>query len=163
MPFKTLRESCAQKPTYRSFVEFVFTKRKLLVDHYSEPKNKKVERVKREFFAAHKIEHNEKLFKNLTDTVFPFEFQWLLGLGPKFALPVERSQFPLFKFIADIEHCIRTVGTVDAEKAKQIAHERDIIRAKVANLLTNLKNNLRLSPLEKVILKIHSECVNFMK
>ncbi|XP_075158123.1 uncharacterized protein LOC142231400 [Haematobia irritans] len=93
-------------------------------------------------------------FVNKTDVEFPEESKWLLSLGSKLALPVDKSNFFAIKLIADLEQWVQTISD-DKEK--------DIVRSKIANrILTNKrtnKNNLK----EKFILNIYKDTKNFLK
>jgi hypothetical protein len=52
---------------------------------------------------------NEDWFVNLTEVAFPSETKFLLSLGPKFALPIEkRSDIPIFDLLREFEDIIRT-------------------------------------------------------
>lgn len=67
------------------------------------------------------MHNNHHWFMNKTESDIPINTQWLLSLGDKFALPTTKADFPLFKFIADGESCIRTL---DDREEQEIARMR---------------------------------------
>ncbi|XP_067634465.1 uncharacterized protein [Eurosta solidaginis] len=77
------------------------------------------------------IKHIPQWFCNTTSTNIPADTQWLLSLGPKYALPTKTKNFPLFKIIADGEDCIQTI--VDRERQET---ERN-------NLTTLIRDHLK--------------------
>ncbi|XP_067632954.1 uncharacterized protein [Eurosta solidaginis] len=63
--------------------------------------------------------NNRHWFVNQTKTDFPPDVAALLAKGPKFALPVAKNTFPLFKCIADGEELIQSVkNKEDQESAR---------------------------------------------
>lgn len=84
------------------------------------------------------IKFDYKWFVNSSETDMPRDFKWVLSLEMEFALPIEHTQFPIFKLIADVEKCI--------------------------NFLTNrLNKGDSHNSIQKAILQIHTECVRFLK
>lgn len=55
------------------------------------------------------ITTNDNWFINTTDIVIPTNIKWLLSHGKKFALPYTKEDFPVLKYIADGEECIKTI------------------------------------------------------
>ncbi|XP_067614295.1 uncharacterized protein [Eurosta solidaginis] len=58
----------------------------------------------------------EDWFVNKTNVEFPPDVKALLAKGPKFALPVENSKFPLFQYIADGEDLIQTLENKEKQE-----------------------------------------------
>ncbi|XP_036348029.1 uncharacterized protein LOC118757425 [Rhagoletis pomonella] len=75
---------------------------------------KKYEKLKQKQKQLLNIRVIPEWFCNKTTINIPIDIQWLLSLGPKYALPTENKNFPLFQFIADGENCIQTI--TDKEK-----------------------------------------------
>ncbi|XP_017478433.1 PREDICTED: uncharacterized protein LOC108368159 [Rhagoletis zephyria] len=57
--------------------------------------------------------------RNTTSIQNPTDIQWLLSLGPKYALPIDNKQFPLFKVIADGENYIQTIKDKDKQQMER--------------------------------------------
>lgn len=77
-------------------------------------------------------------FYNTTTLQIPEDVQWLLSLGPKFALPTTKKEFPLLKIIADGENCIQTIK----DKEKQEI-ERNNLTILIRDHLNRTKNTMR--------------------
>ncbi|XP_036339738.1 uncharacterized protein LOC118749054 [Rhagoletis pomonella] len=77
-------------------------------------------------------------FCNITSTEIPDDIQWLLSLGPKFALPISNKEFPLFKIIADGENCIQTIK----DKEKQEI-ERNNLTTLIRDYINKTTNTIR--------------------
>ncbi|XP_067630033.1 uncharacterized protein [Eurosta solidaginis] len=58
-------------------------------------------------------------FCNTTSLDIPKDTQWLLSLGPKHVLPLEKEKFPLFKCIADGENIIQTVQNKERQEIER--------------------------------------------
>lgn len=118
-------------------------------------KDKKISALRTDFFNTFKIVYQDNWFVNLTDTEIPTEYKWILSLGKKFAVPIEHRTFPLFKLIADVEQCIKLIDD---------PNQQEVTRAKITNVVTNrLNGGDKHNALEKAIVKIHSDCVQFLK
>lgn len=86
----------------------------------------------------------------------------MLSLGPKFALPSQHDDFPLFDFIADTEALIHTINETNS---------KDIARAKIVTIISNgnishdKRNNIIDLTIDnivkdtKIFLKKHSELI----
>lgn len=99
------------------------------------------------------INNTNNWFVNKTETNIPIEAQWLLSLGPKFALPITRNDFPLFKCIADGEMCIQTIK--DRE-------EQDVARTKFTTLIERHLNTMNINGRDKAILKTVEQTRKFL-
>lgn len=74
-----------------------------------------------------------------------------------FALPTNPKKFPLLKLICDTEECISIVP-------EEQHRERELLRAKLSNILNgHIKSGKKITPFERTILKIHDNCVEFLK
>lgn len=94
-----------------------------------------------------------KWFINLTNVDIPNDICWLLSLGPKFSLPIQQKEFPIFKFIADIENVL----TCDINE-----ESRETKRSKVSHLLNKQKfSNEIKSPIDAEIIRIYKNTHQF--
>jgi Reverse transcriptase (RNA-dependent DNA polymerase) len=101
-------------------------------------------------------EFNEDWFVNLTEKEFPREAKFLLSLGPKFALPIEkRSEIPIFDILREFEDIIRT--QFDEEK-RNIAKRTGI---ECLNLCLN--EEIKLNEFDKQLINAHKKTKQFMK
>ena len=71
------------------------------------------------------------------------ETQWLYFLGSKFALPITKKDFPLFKNIIDGESCLQTIN--DKE-------EQEIARTKLTTHIDRHISTTREDNRDKTIL-----------
>ncbi|XP_075162990.1 uncharacterized protein LOC142235613 [Haematobia irritans] len=101
-----------------------------------------------EKFSEFNLELNEEWFINKTDVPFPKECKWILSLGSKFALPVNQNNFAPVPLIADIEQWVQSIDDTK---------EKETLRGKIANRITNYKRNARNNGREKFILGIYEE------
>ena len=97
---------------------------------------------------------NENWFINKTNVHFPEDSQWLLSLGKKFALPVNKQNWSPVHIIADIEQAIQT--TPDERK-------KEDLRSKLSNRVAIFKNRLTNTPREKFILGIYNKTQKFLR
>lgn len=74
-----------------------------------------------------------KNFVNLSSKSIPNDIEVFLGLGPKHAVPYEKTEIPLINIIADAEPIIKN-GT-ESEVC------RNAMRSKVLNIITNFNQN----------------------
>lgn len=93
-------------------------------------------------------------FCNKTTINIPTDIQWLLSLGPKYALPTENKNFPLFQFIADGENCIQTIK----DKEKQ-----EIERNNLTTLIRDHLNKTSTSMRDKFISDTLRSTKKFLK
>lgn len=68
------------------------------------------------------IEHNTEFFKNLTNLQIPSNVIDVLAKGPKFSLPIDSSNLPLHRLLADYEDILNVIPN----------EERDNIRSTLA-------------------------------
>lgn len=100
-----------------------------------------------------RIKHNKDWFINKTNIVVPTNIQKLLSLGPKFALPIQKQNFPLFKCIADGEDIIQT----NTDKENQ-----DIARSKFVAIIDNYLNKRTITTTEREIINTVEETKKFL-
>lgn len=108
----------------------------------------------KEKFRKFNLQFNEDWFVNYASVVFNKETKWMISLGNKFALPVSKENCCPIPLIADIEQWVQTLKD-DTEK--------EIIRSKIANRITNYKRKLKNTEKEKYILSIYDETKHFLK
>lgn len=75
---------------------------------------------------------NENWIKNLTQTYIPTHIKYILSLGPKFSFNLPTNLFPCENIISNIES---TIASLNIEN-------KEIIRNKICNILTNYKNKI---------------------
>ncbi|XP_075163117.1 uncharacterized protein LOC142235745 [Haematobia irritans] len=80
----------------------------------------KFENLRKKQLAELDIRINEKWFINKTKTEFPDDIKWLLSMGQKFGLPTQKSDFPIFKYIADGENLIQTNNNKEEQETARI-------------------------------------------
>ena len=97
---------------------------------------------------------DEKSLVNLTDVNVPIDVQWLLSLGPKFALPQSNTGFPVFDIITDSEEAIKTI--LDPKI-------KDIARAKIANIITKHRHLQTNNMIDITINNIHINTQKFLR
>ncbi|XP_067633938.1 uncharacterized protein [Eurosta solidaginis] len=85
---------------------------------------------------------NEGWFVNKTKVEFPSDIQTLLTKGPKFALPIENTKFPLFKYIADGENLVQTI---------KVKEKQDEARTKLSLLIKDHTTTNRQSTIDRAI------------
>lgn len=84
----------------------------------------------------------------------PEDICWLLSLGPKFSLPIEQKDFPIFRFIADTENILWE----DPEDAS-----REEKRSLVSHILHKEKyKNPVDDPIKAEIISIHKRTQKFL-
>lgn len=116
----------------------------------------KLNTLKEKLFMKLGLVFNEQWLENKTEVDIPWECKWLLSLGKKFALPINRQGFSPLEIIADVEQCI--------QKMVENTHgEKDETRTRVANRITLFKRNIRNTPKEKLILAIYEKTKKFLK
>lgn len=117
--------------------------------------NKKLDRLRGEFYSQHSIEFKEKWFKNLTRLFIPLDVMWLMSLGGKFSVPTDNENFPLLHYIVDTEDCLESI---------EDERERSILRAKITNIISNHRSSPKLlTPLNKYILEAKRKTDIFLK
>lgn len=97
---------------------------------------------------------NEEWFVNKTKIEFPEESKWLLSLGRKFAIPVNKQNFSPIKLITDIEQAIQTL---------QDEKDKEIKRTTLCNRIRSHKNSLHNTTKEKFILNIYKNTQKFIR
>lgn len=98
--------------------------------------------------------YNEDWFINTTNIDFPEEIKWLLSLGAKFAIPINKENFSPIKIITDIEEAILSLG-----KNK----EREEARGRACNRVATYKNKIKNTEKEKFILAVYKSTMVFLK
>ncbi|XP_058977367.1 uncharacterized protein LOC131802039 [Musca domestica] len=100
------------------------------------------------------IKHNNEWFSNNTSTVIPEDIQWLLSLGPKYALPTTKASFPLLNVIAESEECVQTlINKEDQENG----------RIKLVSLIDDHLQRTKLSIRDKIIIDTVGRTKQFLK
>ncbi|XP_075162978.1 uncharacterized protein LOC142235598 [Haematobia irritans] len=99
------------------------------------------------------IKNNETWFVNLSNTQIPNDITWLLSHGKKFALPHTRETFPMLKYIADGEECIKTIS--DKE-------DQELARNKFTTMIENHTNKQQLTEREKYYLRTVEHTQRFL-
>ncbi|XP_075155167.1 uncharacterized protein LOC142228579 [Haematobia irritans] len=97
---------------------------------------------------------NDDWFVNKTNTNIPDNIKWLLSHGKKFGLPNVKENFPLLKYIADGEECIKTIGEKD---------DQEIARNKLTSMLENHMNKQQLNARGKYTVNAMKHTKNFLK
>lgn len=116
----------------------------------------KLKTLREKYFKLYGLVFNENWFENKTDVNIPHECKWMLSLGKKFALPVDKKNFSPLHIIADVEQCIQAMDN-------NIDKEKDVARTKLANRVTSFKRNLKNTPREKFIITIFEKTKKFLK
>lgn len=114
---------------------------------------KKLEKLKDEHAKEINMKFNEDWFVNKTNINIPTNIQWLLSLGPKFALPNTKTTFPLFKCIADGEECIQTIESRE---------EQEKSRTKLVSLIDDHIDNQNHNKRDKLILDTVGQTERFL-
>lgn len=118
---------------------------------------KKFEHLHSRFLKSLNIKVGENDFVNLVNIDVPNEIQWLLSLGPSFALPHRATEFPLFKIITDSEEAIKPIRD---HKVKEVA------RAKIAGIISQYKHiqyKHYHNAVNLTLLRIHNNAKKFLK
>ncbi|XP_061391400.1 putative leucine-rich repeat-containing protein DDB_G0290503, partial [Musca vetustissima] len=100
------------------------------------------------------IKCNNNWFVNKTNKTFPDDVTWLLSLGDKHCLPTSRTEFPLFKYIADAEDIIQT--TTDKE-------QQEMSRTKLTTMLETHTNRMRENNRDKYMMRTVERTQKFLK
>lgn len=131
---------------------------KVYVEYYTSGKMMKFTKIKNKFLSENNLESDQKWIINLTDITVPDEVKWVLSLGGKFALPVTLNQKLLFHTISNVEDQLKLINE---------DRTKDIIRAKVANILTNhqhqQKRGSKPTAIDRWIIQTHEETKKFLK
>lgn len=88
------------------------------------------------------IKHDEGWLVNKTNIDIPENVKWILSHGKKFALPHTREDFPLLKYLADGEECIKTSNDRETQ---------EIAKSKFTTMIENHMNKHRLTNRDKFI------------
>lgn len=115
---------------------------------------RKLEILKEQYKRDLHMKHNIDWFVNKTEEDIPTNIQWLLSLGPKFALPNTKETFPLFKCIAEGEDCVQTLENKD---------KQEISRTKLVSLIDDHLNKNKLNKREQLILNTVVQSEKYLK
>ncbi|XP_017484696.1 PREDICTED: uncharacterized protein LOC108373334 [Rhagoletis zephyria] len=87
--------------------------------HWRNTQESKFEQLRseRNIKVIQKHNNNKHWLVNKTNKEFPQDVEALLGKGPKFALPISKSTFPLFKCIADGEELVQSVKNKEKQES----------------------------------------------
>jgi len=99
------------------------------------------------------IPTSKKWFRNLSDVTPPPEVITFLKLGPKFSLKPSIEDIDIPRLLATIE--FNNLGTTDKEK--------NIIRAKATNIVTNFINKTRTNKQVDIFHKLEKATKNFFR
>lgn len=100
------------------------------------------------------IKFNRKWFVNKTGVDIPEDVQWILSLGQKHALPVNREEFPMLKVISEGEDFIET---------KENKEEQEIARSNFVTVIDSHINKMTLNSRDKFTLNKVKNSRNFLK
>ncbi|XP_073814335.1 uncharacterized protein, partial [Musca autumnalis] len=114
----------------------------------------KLNALKRQQQQEPNSQHNKEWFVNTTNTDVPTNVEWLLSLGPKFALPTTRTTFPLFNVISEGEDCIQTLESKE---------QQEISRVNLITLINDYMRNNVLSKRDRLILDTLGKTNKFLK
>lgn len=139
---------------YSSFIRKQNIRTKAMTTNIKKIQHKKIDTLKEKSLTKFGLNLNEHWFENRTEIEFPKECKWMLSLGKKFALPVNKRNFSPLHVIADVEQCIQNI---DDEK------EKEFCRTKIANRITNFKRNTKNTAKDKFITTIYKKTKKFLK
>lgn len=100
------------------------------------------------------IKENSGWFVNKTRFDIPENVEWLLSHGKKFSVPQKKEEFPLLKYIADGEECVKTLD--DKE-------DQEIARNKLTYMVENFMNKQQLNSRDKYTIRTMGETKKFLK
>lgn len=141
---------------YTTFINKQTDRAKHMTTNIRERQISKLNTLKEKHFKLHGLIFNDHWFENKTKIEIPIECKWMLSLGKKFAIPVNRNNFSSLHVIADVEQCIQAIeDNVDKEK--------DVLRTKLANKVTEFNRKIKNTPREKLILTIFEKTRKFIK
>lgn len=138
---------------YTSFINKQEHRIKEITKNIRHTHQKKINTLKEIQFKKYGLIYNVDWFENKTNVEFPMESQWILSLGKKFSLPINKENFSSLHTIADLEHCLYNIEENDKE----------ICRTKIATNITNFKRQIKNTEKEKCILTIYDKTIKFLK
>lgn len=101
----------------------------------------------------------DRFLHNYTDTDLPIEVKKMLGVGPKFAIPLDKKDIPVPTLIKDLEFCIQSLNLNE--------DDQDDLRAKcinnVTNFLTTANHCSGKCQTTNIIKKDYKVCQSFLK
>ena len=100
------------------------------------------------------ITFNEDWFINLTNIEIAEEIKWLLSMGKKFAIPIDKTNFSPIHTIAEIEQGIQAIEN---------EREKDISRSKLATNISIFKRKIKQTEREKYITIIYRTTQKFLR
>ncbi|XP_067619916.1 uncharacterized protein [Eurosta solidaginis] len=109
-------------------------------------------RAKRNEVFTNNTKHKE-WFVNKTKLEFPPDIQALLAKGPKFGLPVDNKNFPLFKYIADGEDLVQSIKSKD---------QQEEARTKLSLLISNHATTNKHCTIDNAILDTVEQTKKFL-
>lgn len=145
----TLKETEFTKSKNDQWKKYYNIKSKIKQNHQH-----KLRKMKKDKFEKFNFVFNEEWFINYTNVEFEMENKWLLSLGNKFAMPVNKKNFAPVPLIADIEQWVQNVKDET---------DKEIIRSKMANRISYYKRNLRNNEKERFITCIYEETRKILK
>lgn len=136
---------------YDSFIHKQIDRSKQITKNIKERQLRKINTLKEKYFKLYGFVFNHDWVENKTTLEIPIECLWMLSLGKKLSLPVDKRNFSPLHIIADVEQCIQSMDD-NVDKCK------DIARTKLANRVANFKRNR-----EKFILTIYEKTKKFLR
>lgn len=101
------------------------------------------------------INTKDGFIKNYTSVNLPPEVKRVLGVGPKFSLPLTRKDINFPQIIKDVEICIENHSLDSTEK--------NLLRSQTINILTNYQNKLSNQEKDNRLLKDLEKTRDFIK
>lgn len=115
----------------------------------------KLEALKRSQLDAYIGAKTDSFVFNATDVSIPKEAMMIMGLGPKFGLPVKTEDIPVPEIIADVEHALYNVPDTG---------QKNLVRSDVTQILARaLNSSQRRTNFDQFINKQLNAYTNFMK
>lgn len=153
---KTGIENMMTEEDFKQFFSKQTNRIKHIRKNMEKRQNDKIDTLKENEFKLHGLIFNSNWFENKTNLNIPFECKWMLSLGRKFAIPVNRQNFSPLHVIADVEQCIQMIDD-------NVDNGKDIARTKLANQITTFKRKITNTPKEKFILRIYEKTKQFFR
>lgn len=97
---------------------------------------------------------NDKWFVNLTKKDIPTDIKRFLSFGPKYSIPYNNNCLPVENLISDVEYFIQC--SVNEE-------DRETIRGKCVNIITNYKNQIKNKPSRNLTDKLVKKSKEFLR
>lgn len=116
--------------------------------------NSKFDALSRNQLTNHIQSDTEKFIHNASNTPIPDDVKFMTGLGPKFGLPIESKEIPVFGIVCDLEMILNNCVE---------AREQNNIRYTATNVLKRAVNNRNLTSFESFLIKKKQTTSKFFK